>query len=537
MSTRRLGRPDCTDLGVAERREWLVTNGRGSYAMGTVAGTLTRTYHGLLVAALNPPVARRMLVPAIQLEIGYRGTSYALSTNRWASGGRVPEGWRYLSSFALVDGVPTWTYALGDAELEVAIAMPHGQDRTALALRVVRAVERMRWTARVLVADRDHHGGGLPDPERFSVDVDGDRAAIALPECGRTLYAAVPGAVLSPHRDRWSSFFFARESERGLNPLDDYLYALDARLALAPGDRAGIVVGLEPGGDDAPAIVDAARARGASLAAGEPDALRAQLALAADAFVVAAAPGGPSRSTIIAGYPWFSDWGRDTMISLPGLWLANRRTDGAQRSCAASRRSSTAACCRTSFPTRAARRSTTPWTPRSGTSRRSARTAAVTRDPGFARDVFPVARGSSRHVRKGTRYGIGVDPDDGLVAAGEPGVQLTWMDAKVDDRVVTPRSGKPVEINALWYNALQAAARFAEHGARVRSRTKRRPRAREAFQRFWNAETRLPLRRARRPGRQRSGDPAQPAFRRLARAGLPAPERARAVVEVCGAIC
>src|SRR5271154_2814822 len=123
--------------------------------------------------------------------------------------------------------------------------MPYGVDRTAVALRVVRAVEPLRVAARVLVADRDHHGGGLPDPERFHVDVAGDRATVSLPDSGRTLHVSVPGAVMSPHRDRWCGFFLARESERGLNPIDDYLYAVDARFALAPGERNGIVVGLE----------------------------------------------------------------------------------------------------------------------------------------------------------------------------------------------------------------------------------------------------------------------------------------------------
>jgi len=260
MTARRLGRPDCTDLGVAERREWLVTNGRGSYAMGTVAGTLTRRYHGLLIAALQPPVARRLLVPAVQLEARYRGVTYALATNRWASGLRAPEGWRFIAGFAVVDGVPTWTYALGDAELEVAIAMPHGHDRTAVALRVVRAVEPLQCTARVLVADRDHHGGTLPDPSRFTVTAGGDRAAIALPDCGRTVHVVVPGAALTTARDRWVGFFAERECERGLDPNDDYVHVLDALFTLAPGERGGIVVGLQPEGDAAPAIVDAARA-------------------------------------------------------------------------------------------------------------------------------------------------------------------------------------------------------------------------------------------------------------------------------------
>jgi glycogen debranching enzyme len=534
MTTRRLNRPDCADLGVAERREWLVTNGRGSYAMGTVAGTLTRSYHGLLIAALEPPVARRLLVPSVQLEVQYRGTAYALATNRWATGGRVPEGWRYVAAFAVEDGVPTWTYALGDAELEVAIAMPHGLDRTALALRVVRAAEPLRCTARLLVADRDHHGGGLPDPQRFTIGVEGDRAAIALPESGRTLHVAVPGAVLSGAHDRWSGFFAARESERGLNPIDDYLHALDARFALAPGERGGLVVGLEPDGDAAPAIVDAARARGAALAAGEPDALRAQLAIAADAFVIVAAPGGSPRTTIVAGYPWFTDWGRDTMIALPGLLLANRRVDVAEAIVRGFAPFVDGGMLPNVFPDAGSAPEYNTVDAALWYVEAIRACAAVTRDPHFARDLFPVLQAIVTGYTEGTRYGIGVDPADGLVRAGVPGVQLTWMDAKVGDHVVTPRIGKPVEINALWFAALKTAAHFAEHcAADPQPFEDAAGRVRAAFERFWNADRGCCFDVIDGPD---GNDPAIRPNQLFVVALAPellAPERARAVVDVC----
>jgi len=534
MTMRRLGRPDCTDLGVAERREWLVANGRGSYAMGTVAGTLTRSYHGLLIAALEPPVARRLLVPTVQLEVQYRGTAYALATNRWSAGGRVPEGWRFLESFAVVDGVPTWTYALGDAELEVAVAMPYGLDRTALALRVVRAVEPVRWTARVLVADRDHHGGGLPEPDRFRVEVDGDRAAVALPNCGRVLHVAVPGAVLSPRRDRWSGFFLSRESERGLNPIDDYLYAVDARLTLAPGERGGLVVGLEPDGDAAPAIVDAARARGAALAAGESDALCAQLAVAADAFVVVAAPGGPSRSTIIAGYPWFSDWGRDTMIALPGLLIANGRGEVAEAIVRGFAPFVDGGMLPNVFPDAGSAPEYNTVDAALWYAEAIRACAAATRDPQFARDLFPVLRAIVAGYSDGTRYGIGVDPVDGLLRAGVAGVQLTWMDAKVGDWVITPRIGKPVEINALWFAALKTTAHFAEHcAADPQPFEDAAARVADAFERFWNDERGCCFDVIDGPD---GNDPAIRPNQLFAVALAPellSPERARAVVDVC----
>lgn len=535
MTTQRLGRPDCTDLGVAERREWLVTNGRGGYAMGTVAGTLTRSYHGLLIAALEPPVARRLLVPAIALEVQYRGTTYALATNRWASGGRVPEGWRYVSGFAVTDGVPVWTYALGDAELEVAIAMPYGLDRTAVALRAVRAAEQLRCVARVLVADRDHHGGGLPDPERFVINVDAERAEIALPESGRTLFVAAPsGAVLSPHRDRWTGFFLARESERGLNPFDDYLYAVDARFALAPGERAGIVVGLEAEGDDAPGIVDQARERGAQLAAGETDPLRAQLAIAADAFVVVAAPQGPARTTIVAGYPWFTDWGRDTMIALPGLLLANRRGDVAEAIVRDFAPFVDGGMLPNVFPDAGSAPEYNTVDAALWYVEAIRACAAATRDPNFARDLFPVLQSIVAGYTQGTRFGIGVDPVDGLVHAGVPGVQLTWMDAKVGDRVITPRIGKAVEINALWFAALKTTAHFAEHcNADPHPYEDAAARVSQSFDRFWNAGRNCCFDVIDGPD---GNDPAirpNQIFVVALAPELLSPERARAVVDVC----
>jgi glycogen debranching enzyme len=534
MTTRRLGRPDCTDLGVAERREWLVTNGRGSYAMGTVAGTLTRRYHGLLIAALEPPVARRLLVPAVQLEVAYRGTTYALATNLWASAERAPEGWRFIETFAVIDGVPTWTYTLGDAEIEVAIAMPYGRDRTAIAVRAVRAAETLHLTARVLVADRDHHGGALPDPNRFSTIIDGDRAAIALPDCGRTVHVCVPGAGLTATLDRWSGFFAERESERGLDPLDDYLHVLDASFPLQPGARGGIVVGLDPDGDAAPAIVDAASARGAALAAGEPDALRAELAIAADAFVVVAEPGGSSRTTIVAGYPWFTDWGRDTMIALPGLLIANRRVDVAEAIVRGFAPFVDGGMLPNVFPDGGSAPEYNTVDAALWYVEAIRACAAVTRDANFARELFPVLRAIVDGYTHGTRYGIGVDPADGLVRAGVPGVQLTWMDAKVGDRVITPRIGKPVEINALWFAALVTTAHFAEHcDADPTPYEEAAARVRDAFGRFWNAERGCCFDVIDGPD---GDDPAIRPNQLFVVALAPellAPERARAVVDVC----
>ncbi len=367
--------------------------------------------------------------------------------------------------------------------------MPYGLDCTAVALRVVRAVEPLRCTVRVLVADRDHHGGELPDPSRFGVTADGDRAAVVLPDCGRTVHVAVPGAALSTARDRWAGFFAERESERGLDPNDDYLHVLDGAFALAPGERGGVVVGLEPAGEGAPAIVDAARARAATLAAGAPGALCAELAIAADAFVVVASPGGSTRTTIVAGYPWFTDWGRDTMIALPGLLIANGRGELAEAIVRGFARFVDGGMLPNVFPDAGSAPQYNTVDAALWYVEAIRACAATASDPEFARELFPVLRAIVAGYTQGTRYGIGVDPADGLLRAGVPGVQLTWMDAKVGDHVITPRIGKPVEINALWFAALKTTARFAARcAADPQPYEDAAARVRGAFERFWNEE-------------------------------------------------
>ncbi|HTD38842.1 MAG TPA: glycogen debranching enzyme N-terminal domain-containing protein, partial [Candidatus Limnocylindrales bacterium] len=344
----RFGRGLCGDLAAAEGREWLLTNGRGGYAMGTVAGTLTRRYHGLLIAAADPPVTRRLIVARLDLDADYDGRAYALATNRWRSGAIAPEGWRLAEAFAVADGLPTWTYALGDALLEVTLAMPRGADATAVLLRAARARGPLGVRGRLVVADRDHHGGPLPDPGGFTSEPAGGGLAIALPASAATLHVAAPGALrIETARERYEGYLLPRETERGLQDVDDYLHACTITWQLSMGDEQGVVVSFETRPDhgaagvvsaDAREIVRARREANRALAEAQATPLLGRLALAADAFIVArrtangtATPATPATpdaegTTIIAGYPWFTDWGRDTMIALPGLLLATGRT-------------------------------------------------------------------------------------------------------------------------------------------------------------------------------------------------------------------
>jgi len=532
----RYGRALCGDLAAAERREWLLTNGRGGYAMGTVAGTLTRRYHGLLIAATDPPAARRLVVARLELEAAYGRARYALSTNRWRSGALAPEGWRLAEAFALEDGLPAWTYALGDALLEVRLAMPAGRDAIAVAVRVLRAGEPLALAGRLVLADRDHHGGPLPDPGGFTTTIAGGEAAIRLPACGRTLHAFAPGARLEAAREVYAGFAFPCETERGLPDADDYLHALTLTWQLDESRSVGAVLTLDPDVPrDAHAIVAARRAANRALAAAQPSPLLGTLALAADAFVVAGgeSAGAPPRTTILAGYPWFTDWGRDAMIALPGLLLETGRAAEA----AAVLRTFAAHLDGGLIPNR--------FPDAGGPAEYNTIDASLwfveavrayverTSDTGTLRELWPALEAIVAAYRDGTRYGIGIDAD-GLVRGGADGVQLTWMDAKVGDTVITPRRGKPVEVNALWYNALRACEAFAATlGTPPAPYAALADRAGASMERFWDAARGRCFDVLDGP----HGDDAALRPNQLFAVALPAgpfdAARARAIVDVC----
>jgi predicted glycogen debranching enzyme len=522
MEAARFGRASCGDLEIASRREWLLTNGRGGYAMGTLAGMPARAYHGLLIAALAPPVERRMILTGCELDVTYDGVSYALATNVWTSGAIAPEGYRFLESFVLRDGLPTWTYACGDALVELTLAMPDGADAIAFALRAVRARVPLAVRARLLFSDRDHHGGALPDPATFAVMIDADRAEIVLPQSRRTVYVRAPGATLTAAAETYAGFFLAREAERGLPATTDAAHLLTLEVTLAPQAAGGFVVTLDPAVDaDANAIVAARRAR---------DRKREPLALAADAFLVSRGDGG---RTVIAGYPWFGDWGRDTMIALPGLTLLTGRASVAAEILRTFAATVDGGMLPNRFPDDGSPAEYNTVDAALWYIEAVRAYVTATSDEKLLRDIFPALDAIVTGYRDGTRYGIGTD-SDGLVHAGVPGVQLTWMDAKVGDWVVTPRIGKPIEIAALWYNALRHLAILApragidgtKYAAYAEATAK-------GIERFWNDERGYCYDVLDGPsGNDPSLRPNQLFALSLPHSPL-APERGRAIVRVC----
>jgi predicted glycogen debranching enzyme len=474
-------------------REWLVTNGIGGYACGTVGEANTRRYHGLLMAALTPPVGRTLMVAALDVDVRYGADLYRLFAHEFTDGTVDPHGYLRIESFHLDRGVPVWRYAIADALLEKRVSMVHGENTTCVSFRVLRAGATLDLELTPLCTWRDYHShsrGG------WNVNVceiaDGfDVEAFA----GARRYRVICDNARFVRDEAWHwNFRHRAETARGLDDREDLYRPGRFTLQLSQGEQATVVISTE-----AETRKDVTRlqqtihaqqkARCNHLPADAPDWIR-QLALAADQFIVERYQHDkPAGKTIIAGYPWFSDWGRDTMIALPGLTLVTRRFDVA----ASILRTFAAHVSEGMLPNRFPDSAQAPeYNTVDATlwffhavdqySRRSG-------DQALATELYPVLADIIDRHRRGTRYGIRLDPADGLLAAGVEGVQLTWMDAKVDDWVVTPRIGKAVEINALWYNALLVMAELAQqmgNDKRCASYRQAAARTKSSFQRFWN---------------------------------------------------
>ncbi len=460
------GRGLCDDLAVAATREWLVTNGVGGYASGTVAGVLTRRYHGLLVAGVQPPVGRLLLLTKLDETAEYQGHAYPLFANRWAGGVVEPLGFVHLERFHLEGTTPVWTFALGDALLEKRVWMQPGQNTVYIRYDLRRASGPLRLTLKALVAHRDHHADTRGEPRLEVTPVAHGLRVSASPDAA-SCYVLSERAEARPAYEWYHDFFLSVEDSRGLNALDNHLYAGQFQATLDAGQSLTLVASTEaaPTLDGEQAYRERQAYEAALLArsghAAGPAWVR-HLVLAADQFIVRRAlPDQPEGRTVIAGYHWFGDWGRDTMIALPGLTLATGRPEDA----ATILRTFAHFVDQGMLPNRFPDSGETPeyntvdatlWYFEAIRAYH-----AHTGDDGLLRDLWPVLQDIVAWHRRGTRYRIHVDPADGLLYSGEPGVQLTWMDVKIGDWVVTPRTGKAVEINALWYNALRSMADFA----------------------------------------------------------------------------
>jgi predicted glycogen debranching enzyme len=492
------GREVTGELATSERREWLCANGIGGFASGTVAGTLTRRYHGLLVAALQPPLGRTLLVAKVHERVEYDGVARELGTNRWAGGVVDPHGYREIERFRLDGTTPVWTYAVADALLEKRVWMEPAANTTYVRYEILRARRPVTLELKVLVNYRDYHGSTRGGGWQMSVAPVAHGLRVVAFDGARPLLLLAEGAEVSSAHAWHYAFELRRERERGLDAVEDHLHAGTVLASLAPGAALTLVCSAEtaPSTDGAEAWRRRARHEArvldawerATPAARDAPAWIRHLPLAADQFVAhRPLADDPDGVTVIAGYHWFGDWGRDTMISLPGLTLATGRPDVARRILTTFARFADRGMLPNRFPDagEAPEYNTVDATLWYVDAIRAYH--AATDDDGALKQLWPVLEEIVRWHREGTRYGIRQDPADGLLAAGEPGVQLTWMDAKVGDWVVTPRIGKPVEINALWYNALRSMAAFARRlGRPTKPWADAAGRVKAGFERFWN---------------------------------------------------
>jgi predicted glycogen debranching enzyme len=495
------GREVCGVLDVAERKEWLVTNGTGSYASGTVAGTLTRGYHGLLVAALQPPVGRTLLVSKIDETVAYAGQNYDIGVNRWASGAVSPQGFLHLERFRLVGRVPCWRYALADAILEKTVWMEQGQDVTYLQYKLVRASGPVTLSFRVLVNYRGFHGRTHANGWVMQVDAVPDGLRVVAYAGATPFFLLSDRAQASVVNQWYFGIELSAEKERGLDDTEDILSAGSFTLTLAEGQETTFVAALSgnPSLDGAAAfqrcqaeeqqLMSAWRNSDSAVANASPAWIQ-QLVLAADQFIVNRNIGQQAGKSIIAGYHWFNDWGRDTMISIPGLALAVGRPDIARSILATFARFVNRGMIPNAFPDDSAAPADSDYNTVDATLwylRAVRQYVTQTNDSTLLTQIFPALQQIVDAHVQGTRFNIHMDPHDGLLYAGQDGVQLTWMDAKVGNWVVTPRIGKPVEVNALWYAALAAMDEFTQHLNAPRGNyAALATLALNSFQRFWD---------------------------------------------------
>jgi len=468
----RFGEDVCRNLDSALRREWLETNGIGGFASGTINGCNTRRYHGLLVAATKPPVGRFVLLSKVEETLMVNGRGYELGTNRYP-GVVHPQGFRFLTQFRL-DPFPIFTFSVNGIEIEKKLFMAHGQNTTVIKYELINtpSAAQVQLELRPLIAFRDYHNltheNGAIDGR---VDIHSELTIVSPYGGLPSLYFANDAARSESTGHWYRNFEYDAERERGLDFQEDLFNPCVLRFDLNQRPTATLFVSTERQNVDAAEMYEQdeiVRRRQIAEHAPVKDDFITSLTTAADQYIVSRG----DQKSVIAGYHWFSDWGRDTMIALPGLTLPTGRFDIARRILRTFAQHVDQGMLPNRFPDAGE-------TPEYNTVDATLwffeavrAYHAYTGDLAFVQqELYPVLTDIINWHIRGTRYGIKLDAV-GLLNSGEQGVQLTWMDAKVGDWVVTPRRGKPVEIQALWYNAIcimeELAARAADDTGRKR---------------------------------------------------------------------
>ncbi len=504
--------PDPEEIGIDphHRKEWLVTNGLGGYASGTVSGIVTRRYHGLLIAALPAPFGRMMMLNAISEQVRLPdGRRIALGGAEWINELRRIDGMARVTEFRLENGLPVWVFDAGGYLIERQVLMPYRQNATHVTYRLLQGEGRVRLGLRPAAQFRSHDAPvSVASGRPTDLYISGDQYELSAGGDTPRLRLLLYGSRGSFTTDRESAtLVYSAEHSRGYDFVGELHSPGFFRVDLSADSPATLVASTEDWETiRALSPADALRAendRRFFLIHGASQKVRegsgGELILAADQFIVTpvgrvedaarARAAGDEVRTVIAGYHWFTDWGRDTMISLEGLTHATGRRIEAGWILRTFSYYIRDGLIPNLFPEGEKHglyhtADATLWYFHA-----IHRYIQATGDRATLAMLLPKLRDIVDHHLRGTRFGIGVDPSDGLLKQGAEGYQLTWMDAKVGDWVVTPRRGKAVEINGLWYNALCLLASWMEeeYGPdAARSLKEHAARARESFnRRFW----------------------------------------------------
>ena len=465
---------------VSERLEWLEADGLGGFASGTASGIRTRRYHALLLPAATPPTTRQVLVAGMDVTFESDGKSVALSSQRYAPGVVYPDGASRLLSFTNRPW-PTWRYRVSDAVVvEQSLFVPKGLPMTVLRWRAEQAPPGSHLSVRLFLAGRDYHSMHHENAAfRFAAGVDGTCVSWS-PYDGVQSILALANATYCAEPDWYRRFLYSEEERRGLDAIEDLAAPGRFEWSSLDGDAVLILAAKTPESTAAIAAQDPLGVVNLleDTERGRRGRFTNELERAADAYIVRRGTG----ATIVAGYPWFTDWGRDTFIAIRGLCIATGRYAAARQILLQWAGAVSEGMLPNRFPdggdvSEFNAVDASLWYIVAAHEWLNSDPSVSTSDRARIQSAIDaILDGYAR----GTRFGIRMDAD-GLLAAGEPGVQLTWMDARVGDRVITPRIGKPVEVQALWINALWIGAHFT-------------PRWKEPFirasmafdRRFWN---------------------------------------------------
>lgn len=486
------GRANFNSFSRGTEKEWVVANGIGGYASSTIIGANTRKYHGLLMAALNPPTSRVLLLAKVEEEVIVNNKTYFLSTNETAAG-IFPKGYLHQQRFSKKP-LPKFTYSLGDVFIDKHIFMVYGKNKTVIRYVIYNpSSKKIKLKITPLISYRDYHATLSKNHWLFNQQETENGVAITPFKGAQTLYLASDKADYQAVSHWYEGMKYFMEEKRGQYCWEDHYMPGFFEVELKGDGEFSIIASTEPVPTLSGALLQCKEEkRLAELVekAGFDDYFLNQLVVAADSFIVDRKSTG--KKTVIAGYHWFTDWGRDTMIALPGLTLITKRYAEGKEILQTFAKN----CKRGLIPNRFPDSSEEPdyntvdaslWFFQS-----VYKYLEYTKDWSFVQErlYFVLKEIIEYHVR-GTEFNIKMQ-EDGLISAGNRETQLTWMDAKYNNTVFTPRHGKPVEINALWYNALKVMTLLAgkfDDKEKIEEYSRLADKVKESFRRvFWNEE-------------------------------------------------